>query len=176
MGVITPYRDQVRAIQRLLSAPARKAGFARAMGIPESGTGAGGRRADTQPGVGVGVGECALCALLEYAAASTAHVEVSTVDQFQGRDKDLIVISLVRSRPAEAEAAAAGEEEKERRTAAAGGILDDIRRLGVALTRARAKLVLLGDAQHLRSRFHNTLKTLLEILPADKLLLLNPSI
>ena len=166
MGVITPYRDQVRAIQRLLSAPARKAGFPRA--TPESG--AGGRRADTQPGVGVGVAECALCALLECAAASTAHVEVSTVDQFQGRDKDLIVISLVRAGPAEA----AGEEE--RRAATAGGILDDIRRLGVALTRARAKLVLLGDAQHLRSRFHNTLKPLLEILPADKLLVLNPSI
>lgn len=110
-----------------------------------------------------------------------AGVEVSTVDQFQGRDKDLIVISLVRSggsTETEVADAGSGNEESEKRGSviAAGGILDDIRRLGVALTRARAKLVLLGDASHLRTRYQNTLKPLFETLPSHKIFSLNSAI
>lgn len=56
-------------------------------------------------------------------------IRVATVDGFQGREKEIILLSLVRSNP-----------RKE------VGFLSDPRRLNVALTRARSKLILLGDS------------------------------
>ena len=68
-------------------------------------------------------------------------VEIKTVDGFQGREKEVIIISLVRSNP---------EEEI--------GFLDDVRRLNVALTRAKRKLIIVGDANTLKSnRIYNKL-------------------
>ncbi len=52
------------------------------------------------------------------------------MDRYQGRDKSVIVLSLVRSN---------GE-------GAVGRLLADVRRVNVALTRAKHKLVLLGSA------------------------------
>jgi ATP-dependent RNA/DNA helicase IGHMBP2 len=57
-----------------------------------------------------------------------AGLEIDSVDGFQGREKEAVVISLVRSNPT-------GEI----------GFLSDIRRMNVALTRARRKLLVLGD-------------------------------
>ena len=51
------------------------------------------------------------------------------MDGFQGREKEAVVISLVRSN-------AAGEI----------GFLADERRMNVALTRARRKLIVIGDS------------------------------
>ncbi|KAK9793498.1 hypothetical protein WJX73_007951 [Symbiochloris irregularis] len=64
-----------------------------------------------------------------------ASVEVSTIDRFQGRDKNVILLSLVRSNHA--------------RTA--GRLLADWRRVNVALTRAKHKLVLIGSASTVAS-------------------------
>jgi superfamily I DNA and/or RNA helicase len=56
-------------------------------------------------------------------------LEIDTVDGFQGREKEAVVISLVRSN-------AKGEL----------GFLNDTRRMNVALTRARRKLIVIGDS------------------------------
>ena len=57
---------------------------------------------------------------------------VHTVDGFQGQERDVIFISLVRANDK-------GQI----------GFLNDLRRMNVAMTRARMKLVMLGDAQTL---------------------------
>ena len=57
------------------------------------------------------------------------RITVNTVDGFQGQERDVIFISLVR----------ANENGQI-------GFLNDLRRMNVAITRARMKLVILGDA------------------------------
>ena len=55
-------------------------------------------------------------------------ISVNTVDGFQGQERDVILVSLVRS-----------NEEGQI------GFLRDLRRMNVAITRARMKLIILGD-------------------------------
>lgn len=59
-------------------------------------------------------------------------LSVGTVDSFQGQERDIIAISLTRSNPH-------GEI----------GFLSDIRRMNVGMTRARRKLLLVGDSSTL---------------------------
>jgi len=56
-------------------------------------------------------------------------VTIQTIDSFQGQERDIIYISLVRSNEK-------GEI----------GFLSDIRRMNVAMTRAKKKLVIIGDS------------------------------
>jgi superfamily I DNA and/or RNA helicase len=83
VGIISPYRGQVRALSDLVTDAIR---------------------------------------------GQAASVEVDTVDSFQGSECDIIVMSLVRSN-----------------TEGEIGFLRDIRRMNVAMTRARRKLIIVGD-------------------------------
>ena len=58
-----------------------------------------------------------------------SHITVNTVDGFQGQERDVILISMVR--------------DNER---GAIGFLKDLRRMNVAITRARMKLIIVGNS------------------------------
>ncbi|MCO5238619.1 MAG: AAA domain-containing protein [Chitinophagaceae bacterium] len=56
-------------------------------------------------------------------------ISVNTIDSFQGQERDIVYISMTRSN-----------------TKSRIGFLSDIRRMNVAMTRARKKLVVIGDS------------------------------
>lgn len=69
------------------------------------------------------------------------NITIDTIDAFQGRERDIIYISLVRS-----------NEEGEI------GFLKELRRINVAMTRARKKLVVIGDSATLgQNKFYSDL-------------------
>jgi predicted DNA helicase len=84
-----------------------------------------------------GVAAEAIAVIAPYAAQvrllreklPVAGLEIDSVDGFQGREKEAVVLSLVRSN-------VEGEV----------GFLADVRRMNVALTRARRKLLVIGDS------------------------------
>ena len=89
IGIISPYRGQVRLINSLMT-PEQK--------------------------------------------SRVASLDIDTVDSFQGSECDAIIISLVRSN---------SDQEI--------GFLKDIRRMNVAITRARRKLIIIGDGSTIAS-------------------------
>lgn len=74
-------------------------------------------------------------AVLKQSLRHRAGVEMHTADRFQGRDKEVVILSLVRS-----------NEQKN-----VGDLLRDWRRVNVAFTRARTKLLILGSRETLAS-------------------------
>lgn len=77
----------------------------------------------------------------EYLRPLRQQITVNTVDAFQGQERDVILVSLVR----------ANEEGQI-------GFLADLRRMNVAMTRARYKLIILGSAETLcRHPFYSKL-------------------
>ncbi|KAF3079521.1 Tripartite DNA replication factor [Orbilia oligospora] len=73
-------------------------------------------------------------------------VEMHTADKFQGRDKDCIIISLVRSNDKEV----------------VGELLKDWRRINVAFTRAKTKLLIIGSKSTLKT--NELLKKFVEMM------------
>ena len=68
-------------------------------------------------------------------------ITINTVDGFQGQERDIIIISLVR----------ANDDGQI-------GFLADLRRMNVAITRARMKLIIIGNAATLaRHKFYKEL-------------------
>ena len=61
-------------------------------------------------------------------------LEIKTVDGFQGREKEVVIVSFVRSNKSRVI-----------------GFLKDLRRLNVSITRAKRKLILIGDSTTLES-------------------------
>ena len=69
------------------------------------------------------------------------QVSVNTVDGFQGQERDVVVISMVRD-----------NDEGQI------GFLGDLRRMNVAITRARMKLIVIGNSVTLsKHRFYKAL-------------------
>ncbi|XP_061371204.1 DNA replication ATP-dependent helicase/nuclease JHS1 [Gastrolobium bilobum] len=72
--------------------------------------------------------------LIRHAACITS-LEIHTIDKYQGRDKDCILVSFVRS--------------SENPTSCVASLLGDWRRINVALTRAKRKLIMVGSRRTL---------------------------
>ena len=69
------------------------------------------------------------------------QISVNTVDGFQGQERDVILISMVRDN-----------------TSGSIGFLNDLRRMNVAITRARMKLIIFGNAETLgKTKFYEKL-------------------
>lgn len=78
------------------------------------------------------------------------YIEINTVDGFQGQERDVIYMSLTRSN-------AKGEI----------GFLGDERRMNVAMTRARKKLVMVGDSATLgKNKFFSSMLDYIEEIGA----------
>ncbi|SOV06578.1 uncharacterized protein UDID_01761 [Ustilago sp. UG-2017a] len=69
-----------------------------------------------------------------YGKDIVKRIDFNTVDGFQGQEKDIIILSCVRSLPKPSSI----------------GFLRDRRRLNVAVTRAKSNLFIIGNAEHLR--------------------------
>ena len=102
LGIVSPYRSQVTAIEDAIKLSHVEAD--NSMNTKCAGGGGGG-------------------------GGSSSVCEISTVDKFQGRDMEVMVISMVRSNENQA----------------VGNLLRDWRRVNVAMTRAKFKLIIVGS-------------------------------
>uniref|UniRef100_I1QQ37 Uncharacterized protein n=1 Tax=Oryza glaberrima TaxID=4538 RepID=I1QQ37_ORYGL len=76
-----------------------------------------------------------------------AEMEINTVDGFQGREVDILVLSTVRASNSSDSRHHTGE-------ARSIGFVADVRRMNVALTRARFSLWIVGNAKTLQTNSH----------------------
>ena len=78
--------------------------------------------------------QVALCRSLVWEGEGKTGVEVRTVDGYQGREKEVIILSMVRSNPD-----------------GVVGFLSESRRVNVSITRAKRCCIIIGDSSTLRS-------------------------
>ncbi|SCU99427.1 LAFA_0G23992g1_1 [Lachancea sp. 'fantastica'] len=81
-----------------------------------------------------------------FSGEEDAELEILTADQFQGRDKKCVIISMVRSNDG----------------VSGGSLLRELRRVNVAMTRAKAKLLIVGSKRTISSV--DTIRGFMELL------------
>ena len=162
IGVISPFRGQVSALIEFFAAQSAALdgqGHIKSEGLHESrdvshlpyqqlmGTCGGGPAGSQRRGA---VGMC----------------EISTVDKYQGRDKDVIILSTVKRVEHQTSLALTGGEGALNACASssgsAGNLLRDWRRINVAISRAKQKLIILGSVSVMKSV--PILRTLVEVM------------
>ncbi|CAH2986279.1 unnamed protein product [Chilo suppressalis] len=94
-------------------------------------------------------------ALLKRSLTGSGGVEASTVDQFQGRDKEVIIYSCTRK---------CAQDDRKIKD---GEVLNDHRRLAVSVTRAKHKLIVVGNSRVLTR--YATIQRLIEACVTVKL-------
>lgn len=83
------------------------------------------------------------------------NLEINTVDSFQGKEKDIIILSTVYA-----------PTTRKRNTKKVPHIFDDKRRFNVAFTRAKYKLIIVGDLEIIRTQvkyFNNVFKYIRDV-------------
>ena len=75
------------------------------------------------------------------------HLEINTVDQYQGRDKDVIIYSCVKS--SNSNCSSVETNDSYQTPIIDSELLKDERRLNVAVTRAKRKLIIIGNCHTL---------------------------
>lgn len=113
IGVTSPYSQQVRLLQNAVSL----------LGKTSSA-----RQLQEKAMISCTDDECKH---MDERLKASRQVTVMTIDKFQGQDKSIMVISMVRSNS----------------QGHTGALLSDCRRINVALTRAKHKLVLIGNSE-----------------------------
>ncbi|XP_053669413.1 DNA replication ATP-dependent helicase/nuclease DNA2 [Anopheles marshallii] len=88
---------------------------------------------------------------------SGCTIEVNTVDQYQGKDKKIIIFSCTKS----IDPATVATDYNAKTDSSANEILNDKRRLTVAITRAQEKFIIIGDRTTLDS--YSTFKMLFNV-------------
>ncbi|KAH9668004.1 p-loop containing nucleoside triphosphate hydrolases superfamily protein [Citrus sinensis] len=81
-----------------------------------------------------------------FGSSVTSDIEFNTVDGFQGREVDILILSTVRA--ADSSSASSGSR------SSSIGFVADVRRMNVALTRARLSLWILGNARTLQMNYN----------------------
>ena len=129
IGIICPFRSQLRLLREVVQASvaglnawalANRAAFADAAQSSTTTSSSSSPSSSSSASGGLPV---------PAAGWRAADIEIETVDRYQGRDKPVIIMSLVRSNP----------------EGSVGQLLQDLRRLNVAVTRAKSKLLLVGS-------------------------------
>lgn len=109
VGVVTPYRQQLRLLTSLFQDLASQARPQMQAVMPNQA-----QNSSQQPAVEV--------ERLSAAAAASPFLQCNTIDAFQGQERDVIIVSCVRA------------------SSRSLGFVADVRRLNVAITRAKKAL------------------------------------